>query len=64
VDVYIDIFLTPALVVVSGQLHVPAALPLGKEPPGTHWIGGLVGPRTGLEDVEKRNFLNLPVLEL
>jgi hypothetical protein len=29
---------------VSGQLHAPAALPPGKEPPGTHWIGGWVGP--------------------
>jgi hypothetical protein len=29
----------------SGQLHAPAALPPGKEPPRTHWIGGWVGPR-------------------
>jgi hypothetical protein len=34
---------------VSGQLHVPAALP-----PGTHWIGGWVGPTAGLDAVEKR----------
>jgi hypothetical protein len=27
---------------VSGQLHAPAALPPGKEPPGTYWIGGWV----------------------
>jgi hypothetical protein len=33
-------------------LHAPAALPAGKEPPGTHWIGGWVGPRAGLDDVE------------
>jgi hypothetical protein len=32
--------------------------------PGTHWIGGWVGPRTGLEHVEKRKFLTLPGLEL
>jgi hypothetical protein len=31
VDVYIHIFLTSALE-VSGQLHAPAALPLGKSP--------------------------------
>jgi hypothetical protein len=24
--------------------------------PGTHWIGGWVGPRVGLDDVEKRKF--------
>jgi hypothetical protein len=28
--------------------------------PGTHWIGGWVGPRTGLDFVEKRNILPLP----
>jgi hypothetical protein len=35
---------------VSGQLHPPAALP-----PGTHWIGGCVGARAGLDAVQKRN---------
>jgi hypothetical protein len=49
---------------VSGQLHAPAALALGKEPSDTHWIGGWVGPRAGLDDVEKRKFLTLPGLEL
>jgi hypothetical protein len=44
---------------VSGQPHASAALT-----PGTHWIGGLVGPRAGLDDVEKRKFLTLPGLEL
>jgi hypothetical protein len=33
-------------------------------PPGTHWIGGWVGPRIGLDDVEKRETLPLPGLEL
>jgi hypothetical protein len=42
VDVEIYIFLTSALV-GGGQLHAPAALLLGKEPSGTHWIGGWVG---------------------
>jgi hypothetical protein len=32
--------------------------------PGTHWIGGWVDPRAGLDDVEKRKFLTLPGLEL
>jgi hypothetical protein len=32
--------------------------------PGTHWIGGWVGPRAGVDDVEKRRFLSLPGLEL
>jgi hypothetical protein len=32
--------------------------------PGTHWIRGWVGPRAGLDDVDKRKFLTLPGLEL
>jgi hypothetical protein len=39
---------------VSGQLHAPTALPPGKEPAGTHWIGGWVGPRAVLDVVVKR----------
>jgi hypothetical protein len=39
---------------VSGQLHARAALLLGKVPPGTHWIGGWVGPRAVLDAVVKR----------
>jgi hypothetical protein len=37
--------------------------PQGKSP-GIHWIGGWVGPVTGLDDVEKRKFLILPGLQL
>jgi hypothetical protein len=37
---------------VGGQLHAPAALPPGKRP-GTHCIGGWVGPRAGLDGCEK-----------
>ena len=48
---------------VGGQLHAPAALPPGKRP-GTHFIGGWVGPRADLDGCEKsrphRDFL-LPV---
>jgi hypothetical protein len=31
--------------------------------PGIYWIGGWVGPRAGLDDVEKRKFFTLPGLE-
>jgi hypothetical protein len=48
---------------MSGQLHTPAALPPGKIP-DTHWIRCWVGPRTSLDDAEKRQFLPLPGLEL
>jgi hypothetical protein len=37
---------------VDDQCHVPAALPPGKRP-GTHFIGGWVNPRTGLEGCGK-----------
>jgi hypothetical protein len=49
---------------VSGQLQATAALPPGERAPGTHWIGGRVGPSAGLDDVEKRKFLILLGLEL
>jgi hypothetical protein len=38
---------------VSGQLHVPDAKPVRKEPLVTHWIGGWVGPWAGLDIVAK-----------
>jgi len=37
---------------VGGRPPPPAALPPGKRP-GTHCIGGWVGPRTGLDGCEK-----------
>jgi hypothetical protein len=36
----------------------------GERASGTHWIGGWVGPRDSLDDVEKRKLLTLPGLEL
>jgi hypothetical protein len=42
---------------MSGQRHAPAALyPRGKNP-GTHWIGGWVGPRAGLDAETRRKIL-------
>jgi hypothetical protein len=37
---------------MTGQRHTPAALPQGKRP-GTHCIGGWVGPRAGLDGCGK-----------
>jgi hypothetical protein len=37
-----------------GQLHTPTALIFGKEPPGTHRLGGWVGYRAGLDAEAKR----------
>jgi hypothetical protein len=39
---------------VSGQLHAPAALPPRERAPGTHWIGGWMGPTAVLDTVVKR----------
>jgi hypothetical protein len=36
----------------------------GEPRPGTNWIRGLVGPRAGLDDVEKMLISPLPGLEL
>jgi hypothetical protein len=44
--------LTSALDGVGGQLHAPASLPPGKRP-GTHFVGGWVGIRAGLEGCGK-----------
>jgi hypothetical protein len=44
---------------VSGQVHAPAALTPGKEPLGTHWVGGWVGPRAVLDTVVKRKIPSL-----
>jgi hypothetical protein len=46
-----------------------SALRLGRFTSGeratvTHWIGGWVDPRAGLDDMEKRQFLTLLGLEL
>jgi hypothetical protein len=42
----------------------PGRFTPGERPPRTHWIGGWLDPRAGLDDVEKRKFLTLPGLEL
>jgi hypothetical protein len=49
---------------VSGQLHAQAVLPPGKALPDSPSVAGWVGPRTGLDDVERRKVLPLPGLEL
>jgi hypothetical protein len=59
VDVQIHIFLTSALVGGEWSISRPVSFT-----PGTHWIGGWVDLREGLDDLEKRKFLTLPGLEL
>jgi hypothetical protein len=64
VDVQIHIFLTSALVGVEWSTSRPGRFTPGERAPGTHWIGGWVDLKTGLDDLEKRKFLTLPGLEL
>jgi hypothetical protein len=64
VDVYIHIFLTSALAGGEWSAARPGRFTPGETAPGTHWIGGCVDLRGGLDAVEKRKFLTLPGLEL
>jgi hypothetical protein len=63
VEVYLHVFLTAAL--AGGDLPASRSdrLSHGKRAPCTQWIGGWVGPRTGLDDMEKRKILPLPGLK-
>jgi hypothetical protein len=64
VDALTHIFLTSAL--VGGELSAshPGRFTLGERGRSTHWIGGSVNPRAGVDDVEKRKFLTLPGLQI
>jgi hypothetical protein len=62
VDIQSHIFLTLALVGGEWSASRPGRFTPGERAHGTHWIGGL-GPRAGLDDVEKRKFLTLPGIE-
>jgi hypothetical protein len=64
VDLYIHIFLTSALGGGEWSASRPGCFTPGERAPSTYWIGGWVGPRAGLDDVEKRKFLTLPGIEL
>jgi hypothetical protein len=64
VDVLIHIFLTSALVRGEWSTSRPGRFTFEERAPGTHWIGGWVGFRAGLDNLEKRKFLTLPGLEL
>jgi hypothetical protein len=49
---------------VSGQRHAPAALYPRRKDPGTHWTGGWVGLRAGLDTEARGKILSpLPRIE-
>jgi hypothetical protein len=64
VDVQIHIFLTSALVGGEWSTSSPGRFNAEERAPGTHWIGGWVYLRAGLDNLENRKFLTLPGLEL
>jgi hypothetical protein len=64
VDVQIHIFLTSALAGGECSASRPGRFIPGEGAPRTHWIGGWVDTRAGLDDVKKRKFLTPPGLVL
>jgi hypothetical protein len=57
-------FIDPRILDLGTNWRWVVAPRLGRFAPGTHWIGGWVGPRTCLDDVKRRKMLSLPGLEL
>jgi hypothetical protein len=57
-DVYIHIFLTSALVGGEWSASHHGCFTPREMAPGTHWIGGWVDPRAGLDDAEKRKLFD------
>jgi hypothetical protein len=47
------VFLTSVLVGGERSASHPGRFTPGESGPGTHWIGGSVDPRVGLDDMEK-----------
>jgi hypothetical protein len=64
VDVQTHVFLTSAIVGGEWSPSYPDRFNPGETAPGTHWIGGWVGPRVGVDDMEIRKFLPPLGLEL
>jgi hypothetical protein len=63
-DVEIHIFLSSALVGGEWSPSHPGRFTPEERASDIHWIRRWVGPRAGLDDVKKRKFLTLPILEL
>jgi hypothetical protein len=64
VDVENHVFLTSALVAGEWSASHPGRFTPGERASATHWVGGQVGPRAGVNDKERREIQPLPGLEL
>jgi hypothetical protein len=64
VDVQTHVFFTSALVAGEWSGSHQGRFTPGERAPGTHWIGGWVGPKAGVDDTEKWKFLTSPGIEL
>jgi hypothetical protein len=62
-DIKTHVFLISALVGGKWSASRPGRF-TSTGAPSTHWVGGWMVPRAGLDDMEKRKFLTLPGLEL
>jgi hypothetical protein len=51
-------FFTSAVDIGEWSASRPCCLTPEERAPGTHWIGGWVGPRAGLDAVQKRKILH------
>jgi hypothetical protein len=56
VDVQTHVFLTSVLHGDEWSASLACRFTPGERAPGTHWIGGWVNPRAGLDDMEKYKF--------
>jgi hypothetical protein len=63
VEVKIHVFLTSALVGGEWSDSRPGRFTPGERAPGTHWRGGWVDLKAGLEAGEKRKILTLLEIE-
>jgi hypothetical protein len=63
VEVLAPLFLASSLDRGESSASRPSHFTPGERFPGTHWIGGLVGPRVGLDNVEERK-ISCPCREL
>jgi hypothetical protein len=64
VDVQIHVFLTSELVGGEWLASRHARFNPGENAPDSHWIGGWVGPRSGLDNVEKKESRPYWLLEI